>query len=302
MTQAAPSILDCLRCPSCREPFRESVPSLLQCSCRTAPVLAGIPILLDASFALDALRELRSGRGERALSRALAAFAPPRSVVERIARRLGRVPARRIGDLLRDPGLTFESAAEALGRAREASYFAGRPDQRPFAVGRSLLEAAPSGPVLDLGCGAGHLAAACPGRVVVGLDASFPLLYLARRFVHPSGLFVCADACRPLPFAEGAFAAAFSMDVFQYLPARDRTAVEMDRVTRADGRVILSHLRDRLEHSPHEAPSLPPRAYADFFASREVSFCSEEAGSLPAGPERIDPARPYALVAGKRRS
>jgi SAM-dependent methyltransferase len=265
------------------------------------PVLAGIPVLVDDPFARRA-----ATAGKDALVVALAHFMPPSGLAGRIARRLGRLPIDRARRLAADAALPFPEAAAALGRGREAEYFATRATQDPFRAGRALLEAAPPGPALDVGCGAGHLEAACRGRTVVGLDRNFPLLYLARRFVHPDGLFVCADACRPLPFADGAFAATFSMDVFQYLPRREEAAREMDRLTRRDGRVILTHLRDRKGEAPHEMPSLAPEAYGRFFASRTPRFYAEDAwlGSAipePVPPGTLDATRPYVLVAALER-
>ncbi len=303
-----PSLSDLLRCPSCASPFRETGPSILECGCLACPVLSGIPVLLDEPFARRALAALRKGGEAEALAVALAHYVPIPGLAARIARKAGWLPLGRARGLVADADLSFRDAAAALGRAREADYFVDRSSQDPFRAGKALLDAAPPGPALDVGCGAGHLAAACRGRLVVGLDRNFPLLYLARRFVHPSGLFVCVDACRALPYAEGAFAAALSMDVFQYLPDRERVAAEMDRVTRRDGRVILSHLRNRRPESPFESPSLPPEAYARMFPSRPARFWPEEAwtrGAPPSSdtpPSAINAGRPYVLVAGPRPS
>jgi len=296
------SVLEFLRCPACAAPFRETRPSILECGCRACPVLAGIPVLVDDPFARRAAAEVRKGRGEDALAVALAHFFPAPSLAARIARRAGWLPIDRARQLILDSTLTFQDAAEALDRGREAAYFSGRSTQEPFRVGRALLHEAPPGPALDVGCGAGHLEAACPGRPLVGLDRNFPQLYLARRFVHPQGLFVCADACRPFPFPDGAFAATFSMDVFQYLRERERAAAEMDRVTRRDGQVILSHLRNRRAELSYEVPSLAPEAYARLLPSRVARFYPESAwlspSPQPAPAANIDAERPFVLVAG----
>ena len=291
------TILEFLRCPACAKPFREARGSALECGCRTVPVLAGIPVFVDDPFARRA-----ASAGEDALAVALAHFIPPAGLAARIARRAGWLPLGRARRLIADATLPFPDAATALDRGREAAYFSTRATQDPCRAGKALLDAAPPGPALDVGCGAGHLEAACADRAVIGMDRNFPLLYLARRFVHPSGLFVCADACRPLPFADGAFAASFSMDVFQYLPERERAAGEMDRVTRRDGQVILSHLRNPRPDAVHEVPPLPPDAYARMLASRAPRFYPESSwvsgAPRPVAPAEIDPDRPFVLVGG----
>ena len=53
-----------------------------------------------------------------------------------------------------------------------------------------------------------------------GLDLNFTLLYLARRFVAPTALYVCADASGRLPFRDGAFEASLCADTFKYLADR----------------------------------------------------------------------------------
>src|SRR5205085_7327911 len=124
------------------------------------------------------------------------------------------------------------------------------------------------GPILDLGCGAGHLVSALTKRIpkglIVGLDLNYTLLYLARRFLAPGALLVCADASARLPFCDGAFEAVLSADVFQYLPDLTITAAELLRVTR--GPILLSHL---WTPEPSRPAGRPPGQYLDLFAARK---------------------------------
>lgn len=91
---------------------------------------------------------------------------------------------------------------------------------------------------LDLGSGAGHVAAAvcaCGGRVTA-LDVHAPALALSRvRF--PSGDALAADAAR-LPLADASVDALFCFSVLQYAD-RPAAIAEMRRVLRADGRIVV---------------------------------------------------------------
>jgi hypothetical protein len=100
----------------------------------------------------------------------------------------------------------------------------------------------------------------------VGIDFSFPLLYLARRFVAPDASYVCADASARLPFRDGAFEAAVCSDTFIYLPDRARTASELLRVSR--GPLLLSHLADPSFRGRGAFEPLKPEQYLAMFARR----------------------------------
>ncbi|MBI5169347.1 MAG: class I SAM-dependent methyltransferase [Candidatus Eisenbacteria bacterium] len=91
---------------------------------------------------------------------------------------------------------------------------------------------------LDLGSGAGHVAAAvraCGGHTIA-LDVDVPELARARhRF--PGGEALAADAAR-LPLADGSVDAIFCFSVLQYTD-RPSAIAEMRRVLRADGRLVV---------------------------------------------------------------
>jgi SAM-dependent methyltransferase len=106
--------------------------------------------------------------------------------------------------------------------------------------------------VLDVGAGPGFLAAAAAERVVAsgyvcGVDISEPLLAYAReRTTLPWLEFRHGDATA-LPFDDGRFDAAVSMQVLEYVPEVDAALAE---IARAD-RVLAAWA----EHCPH--PHLP---------------------------------------------
>jgi SAM-dependent methyltransferase len=103
----------------------------------------------------------------------------------------------------------------------------------------------PAERVLDVGCGPGFLAAAIAEAVgaegaVEGIDISEPLLAVARQHCadRPRVTFRTADASR-LPFPDGAFDAAVSTQVLEYVPDVDRALAEVHRVVRSGGRILV---------------------------------------------------------------
>jgi SAM-dependent methyltransferase len=223
-----------LACPDCAGPLKYEGP-VLRCSCAAWPVVAEIPIL--AGWA----RNRRFTTGE-ALARHLP---PPESLAGRLLRRLlpgtGVVLAA-----IADRDATFLELAAALGRTRDLDYFRYRFSDLSYVSTAALLTPLSRGPILDLGCGAGHglhaLSRRIPRSMAVGLDLNFALLYLAKRFVAPGALFVCADSSRRLPFLDGAFESAVGADVFQYLADPAGAMKELLRVTR--GPIVLPHFYD----------------------------------------------------------
>jgi len=226
-----------LACPVCAGPLR-SEGERLRCGCATWPAVAGIPVLLP--WARN--RSLTTGD-------LLARCRPPATgLVDKVLRRLFPGAAALERAVSRREGTFLELAAE-LGRTQDLDYFQYRFSDPSYIATAALLTPLARGPVLDLGCGAGHgihaLLRRLPRSLVAGVDANFALLYLAKRFLAPSGLFVCADASARLPFVDGAFEAALSADTFQYLPDGAATLRELLRVSR--GPILLSHFRGPLD-------------------------------------------------------
>ncbi len=275
--------LSALLCPDCgkalcadqslrEQPFPDF--TVLQC-CRAWPVVAGIPVfngdprLVDLISAgrhrqalLMAIRpsivsEIRSYR----LSRLVIAFR--KSLWEkRAARVLDASP--RYSDVL---GLYFDRSRTWV---RDYSYFKFTTPKHLAAL--SIASTFPDGPVLDLGCGAGHITRYLATRnPAVGLDSIFWLLYLAKTFVAPTASFVCCDADKPLPFASASFGSAMSNNAFHFLHDQQSAWNEILRV--CSGPVALVSLRHQGIQNNVDNQALTIDGYRALAAGSRSSCC-----------------------------
>jgi arsenite methyltransferase len=99
--------------------------------------------------------------------------------------------------------------------------------------------------VLDIGCGPGFLShdlatAVGPEGRVCGIDISEHMLTMSRKRCAglPWAEFRSADALH-LPYPDGAFDAAASTQVYEYVADVPAALVELYRVTRRGGRVLI---------------------------------------------------------------
>jgi ubiquinone/menaquinone biosynthesis C-methylase UbiE/uncharacterized protein YbaR (Trm112 family) len=108
--------------------------------------------------------------------------------------------------------------------------------------------------LLEAGCGTGRMtttfAARC--KTLLAADFSFESLRVCRRKVEASGLknvdWVQADVCA-LPCAENTFTRVVSCQVLEHIPtpeSRHRMVIEMARVARSPGQVVLSAYQHNL--------------------------------------------------------
>jgi ubiquinone/menaquinone biosynthesis C-methylase UbiE len=92
--------------------------------------------------------------------------------------------------------------------------------------------------VLDVGCGKGRFARIVaernPGARVCGLDISPAML----RYV-PAPVLPCAASMTELPFADGAFHAAYATESLEHAVEIERAVAEICRVVKPGGRIAI---------------------------------------------------------------
>lgn len=102
----------------------------------------------------------------------------------------------------------------------------------------AALAQGPRGPVVDIGCGAGHdlKMLAMHGREGVGVDVSATVLRVARRRGHRA---VVRGGGQQLPFASGSFAGAHVERVLGHVEDPAEILAEAIRVLRKRGRLVV---------------------------------------------------------------
>jgi arsenite methyltransferase len=133
---------------------------------------------------------------------------------------------------------------EALVAQMETLYRTRDVFRRRRLVGEALA-AAPGDRVLDVGCGPGFYLAELAEQVgptgsVTGVDASPQTLELARRRTQGRGNVTLHQAdATALPVGDAGFDAALSVQVLEYVADPDAALVELRRVLRPGGRLVV---------------------------------------------------------------
>ncbi len=121
----------------------------------------------------------------------------------------------------------------ALIRALEHRLFAGQEIVRP---------------VLDIGCGDGHYAAAAfPGGLDASIDITREIVAEAKQY-GPYRSLAVADGTK-LPYADASFATVVSNCVIEHIPDIESLVAEVSRVLRPGGRFIFSVPGERFTES-----------------------------------------------------
>ncbi len=119
-------------------------------------------------------------------------------------------------------------------------HYTSHPGRRVYnAILAQTIAGITGGPVLDVGCGVGHLISALADREVpaVGLDVSDEALATARS--DRRVVTVRHDANEPWPFPDGSFAAVTMIDVLEHFPAFDAVLEDCRRVLRPGGSLFI---------------------------------------------------------------
>ena len=255
---------------------------VLGCQCSSYPVVAGIPILKKESVGAEQqsgeelIKHIRQGQYGEALRAMLLPAPPPEAtfapkLMTRLPRPLRTRAIRFYAQRWRIPRWRAEAAKflESSGRTATAcdameiylhrfrplsqsiyNYFVFR-----FGVPRHLVSLSfaslisePEGPILELGCGCGHITRTlldrANGQRVIGIDATFWPLWVAKTWVAPQAQYVLCDADRSLPFSTHSFEVVFSTDAFHYFPDKANAVREARRVIRPGGSLFLVSLNN----------------------------------------------------------
>jgi SAM-dependent methyltransferase len=182
--------------------------------------------------------------------------------------------------------------------AEYAEQFKNELDHKPF--DRDLLDQFAArlngqGPVCDLGCGPGHIAAYLYARgvTVFGLDLACGMAHTARQ-LFPHIAYAAADM-RRFPAVTGSLAGIAAFYTLIHIPRDEQVATlrELQRVLRPGGLLLMSyHVGDETVHIDDwwdHAVSL------DFisFQREEVTGYLEAAGFVIESNQVRDPYDPY---------
>jgi SAM-dependent methyltransferase len=275
--------------------------NILVCGCSRHPVVAGIPILKREAIGTagttvdDVCQLIEAGRHREAL---LSVIMPPSPSSPALApawvrslpsikglRRLQRLIHTRAVERWQTETEQFltgswsdHAACEVLDLYYRRSgfawngayeYFALRFGQPRHLVGLSLMTLIerPSGPILDLACGFGHLThsllARAAGQPVIGVDQTFIGLYVAKKFIAPAGNYICCTADGPLPFRGRSFSNIFCSDAFHYFLYKSASAREFKRILNDDGIITMVWMHNKSWPRPNDGLPLSPEGYSD---------------------------------------
>ncbi|MCK8500296.1 class I SAM-dependent methyltransferase [Myxococcus fulvus] len=241
------------------------------------PVVDGIPFLRTGREALREAVVSALERGDRRHARALllrdqddhARLPPP--PLSATAAVVAGVEAGTMG---------LREAMEHLGFGPVASYFAHRQSAPTFLSALGLLAQHWDAPpcVVELACGLGQVLreVSLRGTPVVGVDVVFAKLWLARHFIVPQAVLLCADAAADLPIAPLEGATVLCHDALYFLPDKARALAELRRVAGPSGRVLVGHAHNR--HVDQRGVGGTPLDPAGYAALMPGAACYDDAG------------------------
>lgn len=281
-------LLDLVRCPvtssvlvadAVERRGEEIVSGILSGEGPDYPVVEGVPVLLTGHD--EAVSLVRSGKTREAAVSVLATQLPM-SRLTRAAQALDLLPGTpRLGALLahrerqrllaRLAPMVEAGAADPLAFLRlgfagfgppnpeAVNYFTYRFGTPRHLVALACAELVPAGEglVLDIGCGAGHLAWGLTLRFgadqTIGVDRSLFELWAARGLSKGTA-FVCGDAAA-LPFRSGGFRFVIASDVLSFVLDKWSVAREMSRLVAPLGTMAITSVKNALQ--PHVYAGMP---------------------------------------------
>ncbi len=189
-------------------------------------------------------------------------------------------------------------------------YFAHRWSAPTFLSGLGLLAQHWIDPdvVIEVACGIGQFLRELHYHDVstIGVDVVFSKLWLAKQFVCPGAIFVCADVTRgaiPIEVIEAIKPTVFCHDAFYFFPNKEHVAAEFSRLSQDVGNILVGHAHNvEIEHGVSGSP-LCPEGYWDLFSSARlyddndyVSVYLEETEALSQNAEGLTGCEAVSLV------
>jgi ubiquinone/menaquinone biosynthesis C-methylase UbiE len=197
---------------------------------------------------------------------------------------------------------------EFTRQARAMSVAPAFQDDRAIEPFVRLLGPPSGGPVLDLACGPGIVAAALgrAGHAVVGVDATTAMLQRARA---KCGALFAAGAAERLPFADGSFAGAVTRLALHHFAEPRLALVELRRLLVRGAPLVVGDIlssADPAESALHNAlETLRDPSHQRFLAEAELLALLERAGFAVESQERFAQQRTFedwaAIVADARK-
>ena len=134
--------------------------------------------------------------------------------------------------------------------------------------------------ILDLGCGAGHVAYVLSKNVspkkLICIDRDYTLLQIAKRFFASDAEFICQDLNNPLPFKDGVFSLIIMLDSYHYVANRARLANDIERMLRSNSVLLISHLHNSLVETIARGFVLEPLGWESLFSKLKIKSIPEK--------------------------
>ena len=260
-------LLQILRCPFCGGPcdvyghgertLLELIPhGVIGCACCAYPIVDGIPIMKTSDECSDAIRAIERGAIDEA-----------RALVTDLAEDDRRH--------LRAHYATFADAVTTILPDGEGEYYVRRFGDPTFlvadgiarAVARVVTTTVPDGRFVDVCAGCGHLTRTldtlrpADAPPVVAIDGSFWRLFVLQKFLVPDADVICMDANLALPLASHLASLAICNDAFSYIWSKRALSTDMQRLTHAQGAVVLTHVHSMYGDNATAGNTLAPSAY-----------------------------------------